>query len=99
MKKNYFPHVLLGLYLVEFIVAGIAPYSRAVWYAENGPIFALVACIVFLYYRRIRFSNLAYALMFMLPFLHTIGGHYTFELVPFDWFNDLFGLRLGTASV
>jgi len=31
--------------------------------------------------------------MFILPFLHTIGGHYTFELVPFNWFNNLFGFE------
>src|SRR3989344_970857 len=93
MLKKYFPHILLGVYIVEFIVAGINPYSRDVWYAENGPIVALVATIVFLYFKNIRFSNTAYALMFILPFLHTIGGHYTFELTPFDWFNSLFGFE------
>jgi len=25
--------------------------------------------------------------------LHTIGGHYTFERVPFDWFTDTFGFE------
>lgn len=91
MIKKYFPHFLLACYLVEFVVAGIAPYSRTVWYVENGPIFALVAFITILYMRGVRFSNTAYALMFILPFWHTIGGHYTFERVPFDWFNNLFG--------
>ncbi|MDO8561422.1 MAG: DUF2238 domain-containing protein [bacterium] len=91
--KRYFPHLLLAVYIIEFIVAGINPYSRAVWYAENGPIVALVAFIVILYIRGVRFSNAAYALMFILPFLHTIGGHYTFERVPFDWFNDFFGFE------
>lgn len=91
MIKKYIPHVLLALYSIEFIIAGIAPYSRSVWYAENIPILALVLFIVFLYWRGIRFSGAAYILMFILPFMHTIGGHYTFELVPFDWFNNLFG--------
>ena len=91
MLKKYFPHLLLSVYAIEFIIAGIHPYSRSVWYAENIPILALVLFIVFLYYRKIRFSNIAYALMFVLPFLHTIGGYYTFELVPFDWFDHLFG--------
>ena len=93
MTKNYFPHALLSIYIVEFIVAGINPYSRDVWYAENGPIVLLVAFIVFLYFKNIRFSNTAYALMFILPFWHTIGGHYTFSLVPFDWFNNFFGFE------
>lgn len=91
--KRYFPHLLLAAYVIEFIIAGIAPYSRAVWYAENGPIVLLVAVIVILYMRGVRFSNAAYALMFILPFWHTIGGHYTFERVPFDWFNDFFGFE------
>lgn len=91
MIKKYIPHILLVLYTIEFIIAGIAPYSRSVWYAENIPILAIVLFIVFLYWRGIRFSSFAYILMFILPFIHTIGGHYTFELVPFDWFNNLFG--------
>jgi putative membrane protein len=93
MLKKYFPQLLLIIYGIEFIVAGIAPYSRSVWYAENIPILLLVLFAVFLYYRGIRFSNIAYLLMFILPFMHTIGGHYTFELVPFDWFNNLFGFE------
>lgn len=103
--KKYFPHLLLAIYIVEFIVAGINPYSRDVWYVENGPIVALVAYIVYLYSKNIRFSNTAYALMFILPFWHTIGGHYTFERVPFGWFNDFFGFernmfdRIGHFSV
>ncbi|MFA6094399.1 MAG: DUF2238 domain-containing protein [Candidatus Paceibacterota bacterium] len=93
MLKKYFPHLLLLVYIVEFIIAGIHPFSRDVWYAENGPIVILVAIIVFLYVRKVRFSNTAYLLMFILPFWHTIGGHYTFELVPFDWFNNFFGFQ------
>ncbi len=93
MLKKYFPHLLLAIYVIEFIIAGIHPFSRDVWYAENGPIFILVAFIVFLYFKNIRFSNTAYAFMFVLPFLHTIGGHYTFEKVPFDWFGNLFGFE------
>lgn len=91
MIKKYMPHILLGIYIIEFIIAGIAPYSRSVWYAENIPILGLVLFMVVLYYKGIRFSSTAYILMFILPFMHTIGGHYTFEFVPFDWFNNLFG--------
>lgn len=93
MIKKYFPHFLLAIYVVEFIWAGIEPFSRSVWYAENGPILALVVAVVVLYIRNVRFSNTAYFLMFILPFWHTIGGHYTFEKVPFDWFNNFFGFE------
>ncbi len=40
-----------------------------------------------------RFSNSSYALMAVFILLHTIGGHYTFERVPFDWFSELFGFE------
>ena len=91
--KKYFPHLLLTIYIIEFTVLGIGPYSRAVWYVENGPIVALVFVMTFLYYRNVRFSNFTYAMIFILPFWHTIGGHYTFERVPFQWFSDLFGFE------
>jgi putative membrane protein len=32
-------------------------------------------------------------MMFAWIVIHTIGGHYTFEKVPFDWFNNLFGFE------
>jgi putative membrane protein len=31
--------------------------------------------------------------MSILIYLHTIGGHFTFERVPFDYVNDLFGFE------
>jgi putative membrane protein len=31
--------------------------------------------------------------MFCLMALHTIGGHFTFALVPFDWVTDTFGFE------
>lgn len=91
--SKYIPLALLLVYCVEFIVLGISPYSRDVWYVENIPIFGIVLFLVILYARGIRFSNTAYILMAILPYLHTIGGYYTFERVPFEWFNTLFGFE------
>ena len=86
------PASLLGLYLVEFVLLGIHPADRSVWVAENVPILLIVATLV-ITYRWFRFSNLAYALMSVLIFLHTIGGHYTFERVPFEWVTHLIGAQ------
>lgn len=91
--RNYFPHALLAAYLIVFAWLGIEPYDRAVWYVENIPIFGIALILTILYVRGIRFSNLSYALMATLIFWHTVGGHYTFERVPFDWFNDFFGFE------
>lgn len=86
------PKILLSIYLLLFVVLGIAPYDRAVWVAENLPIVAIVVLLVAIY-RKQRFSNLAYLLMACLIFLHTIGGHFTFERVPFDFVSELFGFE------
>lgn len=99
------PKVLFAGYIALFIWAAINPYDRATWWAENIPIMILVASLVILYLRGVRFTPLAYILMAVLPYWHTVGGHYTFERVPFDWFSNLFGFernmfdRIGHFSV
>jgi putative membrane protein len=86
------PLALLAIYLILFTVCAIEPYDRAVWWAENLPVVIVVAALV--YFSRIhRFSNLSYLFMSVFIILHTIGGHYTFERVPFDWFSELFGFE------
>jgi len=102
--KLKLPHVLLGLYLIYFAVMGISPYSREVWVAENIPI-VIIVLVLASTYRRFVFSNTSYLMMSVLVFLHTAGGHYTFERVPFGFITDLFGFsrnhfdRVGHFSV
>ncbi|HWJ21284.1 MAG TPA: DUF2238 domain-containing protein [Gemmatimonadaceae bacterium] len=99
------PVVLLAGYIALFVWGAINPYDRATWWAENIPIVAVVATLVVLYLRGVRFSPLAYVLMAVLPYWHTVGGHYTFERVPFGWFSRAFGFernmfdRVGHFSV
>ena len=90
MKR--FPLILLLAYFLLFAFLAIKPYDRAVWWAENLPIMLIVAGLV-LTYRWFVFSNTAYLMMAFLIFLHTIGGHFTFERVPFDWFTEFFGFE------
>lgn len=92
-NNSWFPKILLGAYVVVFALLAISPFSRDVWVAENLPIVLIVLYLVFLYWRGIQFSNTGYAMMSVLIFMHTVGGHFTFERVPFDWFNDLFGFE------
>ena len=90
--KFTFPKILLAIYIVLFSILAISPYDRAVWWAENIPVMLIVLALV-LTYKRFQFSNTAYSLMSIFLILHTIGGHYTFALVPFDWFTNLFGFE------
>ena len=86
------PVILLLLYLVEFTIFAIHPYDRGVWIAENLPI-VFIAGLLVVTYRRFQFSNTAYLLMSALLFLHTIGGYYSFERVPFDYVTNLIGAQ------
>lgn len=52
-----------------------------------------VVAVLVLTRRRYCFSNLSYLLMSVFIILHTIGGHYTFERVPFDWVTEWFGFE------
>lgn len=90
MKKINLPVALFWIYVAEFVVLGISPASRQVWFAENLPIVLIVAALASTY-RSFRFSDTSYVMMSVLVYMHTIGGHYTFELVPFGFVTDLFG--------
>ncbi len=89
-SRSRLPAFLLGAYLVLFAVLAVHPFDRGVWVAENLPIVLVVAGLAATA-RRYRFSDTAYLLMAVLVVLHTVGGHYTFERVPFGWVTETFG--------
>lgn len=82
---------LLAGYVLLFTILAFHPIDRTTWFVENLTVWMILAFILGLYWSGVRFSRLAYALMFVLIYLHTIGGHWTFALVPFDWVTDFFG--------
>lgn len=91
MKNHKVPLILLAIYALVFIWSAISPIDREVWVIEAITSFLPVLILLILYYKKVRFSNLAYILMAFLPIMHVIGAHYTFANVPFDWFDNLFG--------
>jgi len=101
---KYFPHLLAVVFVAFFAWLGIEPVSREVWVAEVIPVIIIFLLLVATFHK-FRFSNLSYGLMAFWLFWHTIGGHYTFANVPFDWVTDLFGFernhfdRIGHYSV
>lgn len=82
---------LLIVYGILFTVLAFNPIDRTTWFVENLTVWIILIVILVLYACKIRFSRTAYALMFVLIYLHTIGGHWTFALVPFDYVTDFFG--------
>lgn len=91
--KKFIPHALLSIWAILFFVGAFNPYDRNVWIVESSTVWIVLIPIIIMYFKGIRFSNTAYVVMSIFIFLHTIGAHYTFERVPFAWFNNFFGFE------
>lgn len=91
--KHRFLTGFLVAYAILFLVLAINPVDRTTWLVENLTVWIIVAVLVGLYAQGVVFSKTAYGLMFVLVYLHTIGGHWTFANVPFDWVSDFFGFE------
>lgn len=87
---KFLKYLMIG-YAVLFTVLAFNPIDRMTWLAENLTVWIVLAVLIGLYLGGVVFSRMAYALMFIFIYLHTIGGHWTFALVPFDWVTDFFG--------
>src|SRR6185436_6570911 len=92
-KQDTIAKILFVGYIILFTLCAINPYDRADWWAENVPIALIAVGLAIFYAKGIKFSATAYLLMAVLVYMHTIGGYYTFERVPFDWFNNFFGFE------
>ncbi len=90
-NSNKFLYWLLGIYAVLFTVLAFNPIERHTWFVENLTVWIILAFLLGFYFFKIKFSKTALVMMFILIYLHTIGGHYTFALVPFDWVTKFFG--------
>ena len=87
-------HPLLKWYLVAFSIAWTATFigttDRANWWAENALTMLFIGGLA-LGYRRFKFSDASYSLMFVYILLHIYGAMYTYAENPFGyWLQDLF---------
>ena len=91
MKKfSYLPLIFLGILLVETVWSYTHAYDMQVWWTEYAS--ALFLMLLFgLTYKKFRFSNLSYSIIFVFCFLQIIGACYTFERVPFETVTQFFG--------
>ena len=90
--KDRLPTILLIVYSILWLVLAINPYDRMVWLVENTLTILLIGFLI-LTYRKFRFSDTSYLLLFCFLVLHTIGSHYTYTNMPlFAWLQDRFDL-------
>lgn len=94
--KNFlwriFPLLLVAVLCVLFVITYTHAYDRQVWWSEITSVLVLLA-LFGLTFKKFRFSNTAYFILFAWAVMHTIGAQYTFERVPFDFITNLFGFE------
>jgi putative membrane protein len=91
-RTQYYPHILSFLFIVIFTILAINPYDRDVWIVEVIPVVVIFLTLV-LTFSKFQFTNISYSLMMLWLVWHTIGGHYTFANVPFDFITNLFNFE------
>lgn len=80
-----YPLALLCVFFGAFVLLGIAPADRLIWFAESALV-AVAIPIFVLTYRNLRFSNLSYTTLFLFLALHSVGSHFTYSAVPLPEF-------------
>jgi len=91
-QQDRFPFFLLLVFILFWIILAVNPYSRFDWFLENILTFLFVPVLI-ITYKKFRFSNLSYVLLFLFMVLHTIGSYYTYTYMPlFSWLQNLFDL-------
>ena len=93
-RVGFREHPLLKWYLIAFAGAWAATFigttDRANWWTENALTIIFIGGLA-LGYRRFKFSDASYTLMFVYILLHIYGAMYTYAENPFGyWLQDLF---------
>ena len=84
LRSRYaYPATLLALFIAFWLALAIKPLYRQDWLLENVVVFIALPLFVATA-RNLRFSNLAYTLLFVFLCGHEIGAHYTYSMVPYD---------------
>ena len=89
--SEHLPKLMLVIYLAVFAFFAYKPIKMSLWITENTIALATVITLIIFYIRKVRFSNLSYFLLLVALVWQTIGGHYCFGDVPFDYVTKLFG--------
>ena len=91
MISKHWPKLMLVIYLAVFAFYAYKPVKMSLWITENTIALLTVAALIIFYRKGVRFSNLSYFLLLVALVWQTIGGHYCFGDVPFDYVTKLFG--------
>lgn len=87
MNRYWF---MIIIYFAVLIWSGINPHDYRVWALEVVP--GIIALLLFgLTYKKMRFTDMAYLVIFLHCLILFVGGHYTYAKVPlFDYIKEIF---------
>lgn len=85
-------HIFLLASLSSVLVwSAIKPHDYFTWFLEVLPAVLAVGIFAF-FYRRFRFTNLVYVIVWFHCIVLIVGGKYTYAEMPlFDYFKEVFG--------
>ena len=84
---------LIVTFFAVLIWSVIRPFDLMVWFLEALPAIAAFLLLAATF-KRFRFSNLVYILIWMHCLVLLIGAHYTYAEVPlFNWIRDHYGFK------
>lgn len=90
-KSKRYLQILLGVFIILWIILAINPHYRDDWFLENILVFIGLPYLLFMY-RRVPLSALSYTFIFIFLTIHCYGAHYTYSETPAgrmvsDWFG------------
>ena len=74
-------NILLS-YLCICLTLSFSPYHRLTWLVENATVWLCTWLVLYIRVKKHRFSKLSLLILFIAAVLHTIGGYFSFQLVP-----------------
>ena len=92
MNPNNLPKIYLFLIIVFTILSGINPVNFQAWFGE-AILVAIAVTALTLTYKRFKFSNLSYTLIFIFLLFPLIGGHYTYSSIELSPIKELLGFE------
>jgi putative membrane protein len=90
-KKNVLLLICTVIFLVFWLITFIGTTDVANWFLENALVFIFLGVVIGTY-KKMKFSDLSYLLIFIYLMLHIYGAMYTYAENPLGyWFQEVFG--------
>ena len=93
IKRDRLPHIFFLISIAAlFVWSRIGCHDLFTWYLEVLPV-VIGGSILICVYKRFRFTNLVYFLIWLHSILLLVGAHYTYARMPlFNWIKEVFEL-------